>query len=172
MYKVGLYVSEELDAAIASASRLTKNTMHLDFSTAMSSHLSVESMESRVSNEHGKVSAALLLKFLMKVGTDKLVDAIVTSLDNDPTASQSFRASVASFKSILVTAIGTNGVVSNDEIEFLFMSFGNRIEVVVRGQSAGSIQDNDLQKKLLDIYTAKGTVVTPDVFTCLNMRYI
>lgn len=161
VYSLGVYVSDEKDNYISSAMNAK------DTSTGFSELISSSS------NSKGEgATAALVLKFLRSVGTDKVVTAIVEALDvEDITGDSAYKTALQAFKTALTSAMGSKGVVANDEVSFVYFG-GEDILILVNGAFGGVIRNSvDLRRRLVDIYTRLEGSVTPAVVQCLKSRY-
>lgn len=154
---MGLYLSDEKENDVIKSFQSSSSTV--DFSSP------------QTTNTPNSVSAALSLTFLRDVGTDQLVGAIVSALENKE-ANDGYKNALEMFRSTLVNALTpTKGASTGDEIDFVF-SGTESLFIAVKGKSAGSVHNSAFRRKLMELYTAKQTQLTPDLVACLEKRYL
>lgn len=108
------------------------------------------------------VQAAIVLKFIRAVGTDKIVGAFVDGL-TDKKADEKYKKDLESFKKALLSRIPSSGTKVNDEIEFMFK--GRNAEEMCLKVNKSDIEcfkNSKLRQALMDIYTGS-KAVTPEL---------
>jgi hypothetical protein len=152
VYKVGVYLSNEKALQLASSG------------TDWSNHIG-RSLE----NQAG-ASVGVVLQFIVSVGTEKVVDAIVEALTNEQETDE-YKAAVAHMKDLLTSNIGKEGIKKTDEIEFVFYgTTSDDISVSVKGNWIGGIKQQNLRARLIEIYCGPNSVA-PTVFRLLDHRF-
>ena len=146
VYAVGLYISDSKDRELKKCKSKCSNK------------LSTSASES--------IGSAIVLKFQMSVGTNKVVNAIVDAL---PGKSKTYKESLNKFQEILLSGLGKDGAKTGDVVEFVFKG-SNEIGVGVRGNVIGWIKNSELRSKLMDIYAGSKSVA-PDVPKLLKEKY-
>ena len=146
VYAVGLYVSDSKEKELNKCK------------SECSNKLSTPASES--------IGSAIVLKFQMAVGTNKVVNAIVDAL---PGKSKAYKDALSKFQDVLLSGLGENGAKTGDIVEFVFRG-SNEIGVGVRGNVAGWIKNSELRSKLMDIYAGSKSVA-PEVPKILKENY-
>jgi hypothetical protein len=149
VYKVGLYVSDAKLKQLEQKKGAFEKTLS-------------------ESSDSGKASTVVSLEFMRSVGTDKIVDAIISALSGKGKAYQS---ALEKFRQTLLDAIGANGAAKGDTIDFVLTGrSSNEISVGVNGKSFGSIKNAELRQKLVKIYVGAKSVA-PELVDILKKTY-
>lgn len=147
VYAVGLYISSSKEKELKKAGK------------KFNSKLSTSSSES--------IGSAIVLKFQMNVGTNKVVTAIVDAL---PGKSRAYKESLSKFQKLLLDGLGSGGAKSGDVVEFIFRG-KDEIGVGVRGSVVGYVKSVELRQKLMDVYAGDKSVA-PEVNKILKSTFI
>ena len=111
--------------------------------------------------------ATVSLMFARSVGTDKVVNAIVEALSGKGAA---YKKELNKFKGVLLEGMGKDGAAKGDVIDFNFNG-GASLEIVVRGNSVGTVKSAELKEKLMSVYVNTKKSVAPELVQCLKDRY-
>jgi hypothetical protein len=114
-------------------------------------------------------SLAFVLLFQRTVGAEKVVDALVTSLSGP---GDEYNASLASFKSILLSNIGAEGLKKGDELSFVLRgAAGKKLDIYLGSNLIGSVDSTELRSRLTQVYVGE-KAVAPEVPVMLKKLFI
>ncbi len=150
IYALGLYLSEPKAADVK-----VKAT-------------SVQDMNAEISKPSGEtVSVAILLLFQRGVGTDKIVDALVTSLSG---GDDEYKSALHTFSNTILNN-AKDGLKAGDELVFVFTGAkGNRMDIYLGSNRIGFVENNELRNRLTEVYVGKESVA-PDVPVMLKTLF-
>ena len=114
------------------------------------------------------VSLGILLNFEREVGKEKVVPAIVEALASKNNK-KSYKAALNQFQTILLSQMG-DGMKRKDLIEFTYRK-KDQLCVSVKGKNAECLVNDDLRKRLVNVYAGEGSVV-PELQKVLFTKYL
>lgn len=106
--------------------------------------------------------AATTLHFVRDVGQQTVVDAFNDAFQGVDAAS------IASFKSALGETIGSNGMKAGECVTFYWMNASSGLHVEKNGVVSPAVRAPELERKLLKVYTAPDTAVSPELIKTLR----
>mmetsp|Transcript_29495 Transcript_29495/g.42086 ORF Transcript_29495/g.42086 Transcript_29495/m.42086 type:complete len:201 (-) Transcript_29495:190-792(-) len=185
VYKVGIYISEDLDRqinTIALSNLPTKDTCFhfaspLSDSTPESfdpeSGISIEEQTDDGKEAKNDVTLSIVLQFVRDVDSEKVVTAMQEALLSElASKSSSYEKAAKLFIDLLRKVTGDEGIKKSDELIFIFHGQEDNVAVSVlkNAKYGGRVDSSELRRSLIEVYVGD-SAVAPEVVNILKTRY-